>query len=94
MQRKKDLVSAVQNRREPLRHLLEKKGTWKFYDEVLRISQEFPEKYSLEFLGISWEKFQRNFQEFLETKSLIPFANQKNLSNDVLKIFQWVLYLT
>ena len=69
MQRKKDLVRAVQNRREPLRHLLEKKGTWKFYDEVLRISQEF-----------------------LETKSLITFANQKNLSNDVLKIFQWVLY--
>jgi len=44
MQRKKNLVRAVHKRREPQRHLLEKNGTWKLYDEVLRISQEFPEK--------------------------------------------------
>ena len=49
MQRKKDLVRAVHKRREPQRHLLEKNGTHKFCkicDEVLKISQEFPEKYS------------------------------------------------
>ena len=68
MQRKKDLVRAVHNRRESQRHLLEKNGTWQFCDEVVRISHEFPEKYSW---GISWEKFQRNSQEFLETNSLI-----------------------
>ena len=46
MQRKKDLVRAVHNRKEPQRHLLEKNGTGKFCDEVLRISQEFLEKNS------------------------------------------------
>jgi len=46
MQRKKDLVKAGHHRREPQRHLLKKNETCKFCDEVLRISQEFPEKFS------------------------------------------------
>jgi len=40
----------MHNKREPQRHLLEKNRTWKFCDEVLRISQDFPEKYSWDIL--------------------------------------------
>jgi len=53
MQRKKDLVRTVRNKREPHRNLFEENGTYKFCkicDEVLKISQEFPEKYSSEYL--------------------------------------------
>jgi len=39
-------MAVVDNRREPQKHILEKNGTRKFCDEVLRISQEFPKKYS------------------------------------------------
>ena len=43
-------------------------------DQDLRISQEFPEKYSREILRNFWgEKFQRNSREFLETNSIIEF---------------------
>ena len=53
MQRKKDLVRTVRNKREPHRNLFEENGTYKFCkicDEVLKFSQEFPEKYSSEYL--------------------------------------------
>ena len=42
MERKKDLVRAVHNRREPQRHLFEKNGTVKFLETMSLI--QFPEK--------------------------------------------------
>ena len=78
MQRKKDLVRAVHNRREPQRLLLEKNGTWKLSEEILRISQEFPEKYSREILRNFLETLVWSFQEFLETKSQ-KYDRQKSL---------------
>ena len=76
MQRKRDLVRAVHNRKKPQRHLLEKNGTCKFF----KISQEFPEKYSWEILGNflgknSWEIL-RNFSK-LSLKTMIPKKSLK-----------------
>ena len=59
--KKKDLVWAMHKRREPQRHLLVKNGTWKFCREVLRISQEFPEKYSWEILRNFLRKIPEKF---------------------------------
>jgi len=62
MQRKKDLVWAVHNRREPLRHLMKKTV---LENSVVNISQEFLEKKCREIL--------RNF-----TKLIILFNSPKN----------------
>jgi len=51
----------MHNRREPQRHLLEKNGTWKFCDEIQKIFQEFPEKYSWEILRNFLRKIQEKF---------------------------------
>ena len=56
IQRKKYLVRAVHNRREPQRHLLEK------------TELENSVKFAIDFWGV---KFRRSKQEFLETNSLI-----------------------
>ena len=89
MQRKKDLVRAVHNRKEPQRHLLEKNWTWKFCDEVLRISLEFPEKYFWEILRKFLRKIPEKFSGISRNlfSYLIPLKNRK-LGDQVLRISQ------
>jgi len=89
MQRKKDLVWAVHKRREPQRHLLVKNGTRKFCDEALRISQEFPEKYSSKILRNFLRKIPEKFSGISRNlfSYLIPLKIRK-LSDQVLRISQ------
>ena len=61
------------------------KKNLKIGDQVLRISQEFPEKYFWEILESSWDIFWRNSQEFLETMSHIQF---RKIGDQILRISQ------
>ena len=54
----------MHNKREAQRHLLKKNITWKFC------------KIGTEVLRISWEKFPKNSQQFLETMSLFQFSKK------------------
>ena len=54
----------MHNKREAQRHLLKKSINWKFC------------KIGTEVLRISWEKFPKNSQQFLETMSLFQFSKK------------------
>ena len=79
----------IDNRRESQRHLLEKNGTWKFCDEVVRISQEFPEKCSWEIPRNFLRKIPEKFSEISRNlfSYLIPLKIRK-LCDQVLRISQ------